>query len=152
MKVLLDTNVLIDYFAAREPYYRDAFKLRIMQEFGDVELWTSVGSFTDIAYILRNETSSTQLQDSFRACLSFLHVCSLDQTDLQLACNEQWEDFEDCMIEQCARKVKAEFLLTRDSKGISDSAATVLNPQEFIALISKQYGLTYEAIDGKGIG
>jgi predicted nucleic acid-binding protein len=146
MRLLLDTNVLIDYFASREPYVQDALRLRIMQEFGDVELWASIQSFADIAYVLRNETDTRKLQDAFLASLDFLRVCALDQDDLKMACREQWVDFEDCLIEQCSRKVKAEFLLTRDSRGFSQSTATTLSPAEFFSLISEQYGLTYETV------
>lgn len=147
MKVLLDTNVLVDYFDAREPYYKDAVMLRIMQEFGDVELWTSIQSFADIFYILRKSSHSKSLQESFAASLKFLHVCSLDQTDLEVACSEGWDELEDCLIEQCARKTKAEFLLTRDSKGFTQSLSTVLSPTEFFDYVSEHYGLSYDAID-----
>jgi predicted nucleic acid-binding protein len=144
--VLLDTNVLIDYFAKREPYHHDALRLRIMQEFGDLELWAAVQSFSDIAYVLRKDADSDRLQDAFAASLDFLHVCSLDQNDLGTACREKWPDFEDCLIEQCSRKVKAEFLLTRDSEGFTKSGATVLSPAEFFSLVAERYGLTYDAI------
>lgn len=147
MKVLLDTNVLVDYFDAREPFYKDVVKLRIMQEFGDIDLWTSIQSFADIFSILKKGSRSSNLQQAFSASLSFLHVCSLDQADLETACSEKWNDLEDCLIEQCARKTKAEFLLTRDSDGFSQSLSTVLSPAEFFDYVLEHYGLSYEAID-----
>jgi predicted nucleic acid-binding protein len=147
MRVLLDTNVLIDYYAKREPYYQDAFKLRIMQEFGDIELWASIQSFSDISYILRNEADNERLQQAFLASLNFLHVCSLDQNDLEKACRAPWKDFEDCLIERCGQKLKAQFILTRDVEGFDRSDTTVLSPTEFFSLISKEYGLTYDSIE-----
>jgi len=146
MRVMLDTNVLIDYFAKREPYYQDAFKLRVMQEFGDAELWVSVQSFSDIAYVLRGDTDSKKLQQAFLSSLSFLHVCSLDQEDLKNACQAAWDDLEDCLIEQCAKKLKAEYILTRDASGFARSSAIVLRPSEFFDHISSHYGLFYDAI------
>ncbi len=106
MKVLLDTNVLIDYFAKRDPFYKDAYRLRVMHEFGDVELWASIQSYSDIAYILRGTVDSQKLQEAFLASLSFLRVCSLSQDDLEEACRAGWDDLEDCLIEQCAKKLK----------------------------------------------
>jgi len=147
MKALLDTNVLIDYFAKREPYYQDAFMLRVMHEFGDVELWSSIQSYSDIAYVLRNETNSAELQNAFVSSLSFMHVCSLDQDNLVAACGEKWPDFEDCLIEQCSRKIKAEFILTRDAEGFAKSDVTVLSPKEFFTLVSEKYGLSYDTLD-----
>lgn len=147
MRVMLDTNVLIDYFNKREPFYRDACKLRIMHEFGDIELWASVNSFSDIAYILRNQAGSAELQKAFLTSLDFLQVCSSDQHDLELACKEQWEDFEDCLIEQCAQKTRADYILTRDIKGFDRSTATVLSPTDFIELMSTEFGLTYDTVE-----
>lgn len=148
MRVLLDTNVLIDYFARREPYWHDALKLRIIQDFGDAELWASIQSFSDISYILRSEAPSSILQDAFLSSLSFLRVCSLKQEDLSAACKSKWPDFEDCLIEQCARKVKADFLLTRDLSGFKNSAVAVLSPAEFFDFAAEKYGLEYQEIDG----
>ena len=150
MRVLLDTNVLIDYFAKREPYSEDAFRLRVMQEFGDIELWASIQSFSDIAYILRNVTNNKALQHAFIASLGFLHVCSLDQSDLEAACLDAWADLEDCLIEQCAKKLKAEFILTRDLSGFEKSRVVALTPQHFFTMVTQQYGLTYEVIDVDG--
>jgi predicted nucleic acid-binding protein len=144
MRLLLDTSVLIDYFAGREPYHADAFRLRMMHEFGDAELWTSVQSFADIAYILRGETDSDTLQDAFRESLSFLHVCSLDEDDLRWAAAEKWEDFEDCLIERCAEKTKAEAILSRDAQGFARARTAVLTPRAFFERLASQQGLTYE--------
>ena len=147
MKVLLDTNVLIDYFSKREPYYQDAYRLRIMHEFGDAELWAAIQSFSDIAYILRKDANTEALQNAFMNSLAFLHVCSLDQNSLEAACKEKWLDFEDCLIEQCSRRIKAEFILTRDASGFSRSTATVLSPAEFFSTVKEQYHLTYDAFE-----
>ena len=147
MRVLLDTNVVIDYFARREPFYQDVFKLRIMEEFGDVELWVSIQSFADIANILRGHSDSAMLQDSFLASLDFLRVCSLDQGDLRNAIAEKWPDFEDCLIEQCAKKTKADFIVSRDSTGFSSSSVTAISPSDFFKLLSEEHGIVYDFVE-----
>jgi predicted nucleic acid-binding protein len=144
VRLLLDTNVLIDYYAGREPYHRDAYRLRVMHEFGDAELWASIQSFADIAYVLRGTVSSKRLQDAFYESLDFLRVCSLDQNDLLSATAKKWDDFEDCLIEQCAQKVKADYLLSRDTTGFAQAKTTVLTPDEFFTLMQTEQGLTYE--------
>jgi hypothetical protein len=118
-----------------------------MQEFGDAELWASIQSFSDITYILRNQVDSEQLQKAFLTSLSFLHVCSLDQNDLEKACQALWGDFEDCLVARCSKKLKAEFIITRDAAGFAKSDTPALAPSEFFALLSKQYGLSYDSID-----
>jgi predicted nucleic acid-binding protein len=144
MRLLLDTNVLIDYFSERKPYHKDAFRLRIMHEFGDAELWASIQSFADIAYVLRDEASSEAIQHAFLESLEFIHVCSLDHDDLLEALRDEWEDFEDRLIEQCARKVKADRIITRDKNGFQNSKAAVCAPSEFFLELEQSQNITFD--------
>jgi hypothetical protein len=143
---MLGTNVLIDYCVGREPYCDDAYRLRVMHEFGDAELWASIQSFADIAYILRGEASNEALQDAFLESLDFLHVCSLNEDDLRAACGKKWADFEDCLIEQCAAKTKATTILSRDGSGFAQSKVPVLTPQAFFEKLAQERNLTYAVI------
>ena len=61
MKVFLDTNVVIDFLAKRELFFEDAERIFSLAEDPAYELCISALSFTNIAYILRKHTSSTQL-------------------------------------------------------------------------------------------
>ena len=54
-KLLLDTNVVIDYLNEREPYYEKARLLMIGGRVGEFELWISSSQVTDLVYILSNE-------------------------------------------------------------------------------------------------
>jgi predicted nucleic acid-binding protein len=146
MKLLLDTNVLIDYFAQRDPFYADALHLYAMRHFGDAELWASIHSFADISYILRNEAESQTLQDAFLSSLDFLHVCSLTQDDLIAAAQAKWDDFEDCLVEQCAQKIKADYLLSRDKTGFTNAKTKVITPSSFFRALKEERGLSYEEV------
>ena len=72
MKLFLDTNVLIDLYQQRHPFYEDVKKLQVMEEFGDAELWASAKSFTDIFYVLRRECSSADILCGFETPLGLL--------------------------------------------------------------------------------
>ena len=51
MKLLIDTNVLLDIFLCREQFVADAKKLFIMKQFRDAELWIAAQSYTDLNYV-----------------------------------------------------------------------------------------------------
>ena len=51
MKLLIDTNVLLDVFLCREQFVADAKKLFIMKQFRDAELWIAAQSYTDLYYV-----------------------------------------------------------------------------------------------------
>ena len=65
MRVLLDTNVLIGLYTQQPPEGDIAQKLLVMKEFGDVELWVSAKSFTDVSYVLHKTYSSDYVQSAF---------------------------------------------------------------------------------------
>ena len=147
MRVLLDTNVLIDLYTKRPPEGDVAQKLLIMHEFGDAELWVSAKSFTDVFYVLHKTYSSERIQSAFEESYQWLNICSLDSADLQLAASRRWRDFEDCLIDVCAEKVKADVLLTRDEVGFAQSKTRVLSPREFFAFIEDEYRIVYDATE-----
>ena len=146
MRLFLDTNLLIDYFAAREPY-RDMFaKLLAMQAFGDAELWASAKSFTDVFFVCRKHIPPAFLQEAFVKSTEFLNVCSIGQGDIVDAAERQWPDFEDCLVAVAAEKTKADYLVIRDKNGFKRSGVTVVDPPELMRLLEEQ-GLVYEEIE-----
>ena len=148
LRLLLDTNILIDLFDSRAPFAADALKLRIANEFGDVELWASAKSFTDIFYVMvRAGATSEAVQDVFSESLSFLHVCSVDEDDIALAAAQRWDDFEDCIVALCAEKVHAQFIITRDKAGFERSKLPALPPQAFFDYLEEEYEIVYDEVE-----
>lgn len=145
MKLFLDTNLLIDYYAAREPYRELFVKLQAMQLFGDAELWASAKSFTDVFFVCKKHIPAEFLQDAFMSSQEFLNVCSINQADILEAARRKWPDFEDCLVALAAEKVQADYLITRDENGFSQSKVKAIHPRELFETLSEQ-GLYYEDI------
>lgn len=59
----------------------------------------------------------------------------------------RWADFEDCLVDVCAEKVKADFLLTRDEKGFAQAHVPVMSPGDFFNYIESEYQITYDIVD-----
>lgn len=90
MKLFLDTNVLIDYYGRRQPFFSDASKLFVAQAFGDVELWASAKSFTDVFYVIGRQVGESRLQSMFASSFKYLRVCGVDGVDLSDAATRSW--------------------------------------------------------------
>ena len=60
MKVLFDTNVIMDYLTHREPFYRDSREVIILSAEQKVDGIIGAGSIADIYYIGRKEYQSTE--------------------------------------------------------------------------------------------
>ena len=146
MRLLLDTNVLIDYFGKRAPFYDDCKQLLIMQVAKDAELWSSSKSYTDIFYALRHAVPSGQLQKAFAASFERIKPCAVDAEMLRTAALREWDDFEDCLVAVCAERVQADYLITRDKSGFARSKVPAISPSEFLDWIEDRYGFRYDTI------
>lgn len=147
MNLLLDTNIVIDYFGRRQPYFEEWGRLEVMRELGDAELWVSSESFTDTFYLLRKAVDPSALQAAFVESLDFLHVCSVGKDEIRCAAERSWPDFEDCVIEACAENVKADCIITRDQKGFARSPIPAMSPAEFFDWLEREYGIVYDEVD-----
>ncbi|TJW10297.1 type II toxin-antitoxin system VapC family toxin [Parvibacter caecicola] len=146
MKLLLDTNVLIDYYAQRQPFFEAAKQLRIAQFFGDVELWASTQSFSDVEYILRGALPVEELRSIVAASLDFISVLSPTPADLVSGLESDWPDLEDFLIARCAKALKADYIITRDQKGFAKSKVPAISPDEWVALMKEQ-GIVYDEVE-----
>ena len=147
MKLLLDTNVLVDYFGARRPFCDQWELINALQMTGYAELWASAESYTDAFYLLRRAVGSEKLQDMFLESLSFVRVCSVDEDDIRKAAERSWSDFEDCLIAVCAEKVKADYIITRDAGGFKRSKIPAMDAPSFFTMLEEDYGIGYEMTD-----
>lgn len=147
MRLLLDTNLLIDYFARREPFFDAWITLRCAQSFNDVELWASAKSFTDVFYVVSKACAPEAVQAAFLESLSFLHVCSIDGADVAEAAKQSWPDFEDCLIAVAAEKIGADFILTRDKRGFARAKTPSATPAEFFSWLLETHHIAYADFD-----
>lgn len=79
-KLLLDTNVVVDYLNEREPFYEKARLLMIGGRVGEFELWISSSQVTDLVYILSNGGRTSEMEVCHGATAGLAHlrqrVCS----------------------------------------------------------------------------
>jgi predicted nucleic acid-binding protein len=145
MVILLDTNVLIDYFGQRVSFVEEVRQLKVASYFGDVDLWATANSFTDVYYVLSKGSSHTAIQEAFLASREFLSICSVTGEDIYGAAAEQWDDFEDALIVSCANQLKADYIVTRDARGFAGSNIKCLTPTELVDEL-KTRGVNYAEI------
>lgn len=144
MRLLLDTNALIDLFGRRQPFFADCERLMLMRLFGDAELWTSAKSYTDVFYVLKKPLGSEAVQRMFSKSMEYLNVCSIDGADIARAASLEWPDFEDCLVSVAAEKIKADYILTRDVRGFSASKIPACSATEFFEEYGRSKGVFYD--------
>lgn len=133
MNVFLDTNVLIDVLAKREPFYADSARLWTLAEQGRIEGFVSVISFNNIYYVVRR-LRTRQVADRTMVLLrdTFTPV-SLDKQILDQAIDGGFKDLEDAIQYFIAIRAGAECIVSRDASAFPKSDVPVLTPGELLA-------------------
>ena len=143
MKLFLDTNILIDKLANRQPFVDEVKQLCIAKYFGDVSLHVSTQSYLDTMFVLRKFAPEKELRRRAIASLNFFDVVDVEKQNLVPALQSDWSDVEDFMIAKTAEDNNANFLLTRDVQGFKNSKVKVMTPKDFLKFLKDEYSVEY---------
>ena len=133
MKILLDTNVVLDVALARQPFCQAAEMILDASDFRRVHLFITASSATDLYYVLRKEKGRDIGLRFIRRLLEGVDACGVDKNTLIVALNSGFSDFEDAVQNAAAIDNQIETIVTRDKAGYRTSPLAVLTPEEFVA-------------------
>ena len=133
MRLFLDTNVLLDLFLQREPFFEDAKRLwqlfEIHQETGLIAAIT----FNNVHYIATKHVGKAIATRDVTFMLCALQMVPLDQHIIQAAVLSHFPDFEDAIQYYSALMADADCIITRDNWQIPSPLRPILSPAEFLA-------------------
>lgn len=134
MTILVDTNVLLDVLARREPFYAAAAAVWSLAERGEVRAVVSAISFNNVYYIVRRAEGRAQAQKAMRLIRDVFDSVPPDSQIINQAIDAGMDEFEDAVQFHSAIRAKATYLVTRNSGDFPKSALSILTPEEFLAL------------------
>lgn len=133
MVILIDTNIIIDALADREPYATDA--KQIMEKCATREITgvLAAHSIPNLFYILRKEFSQEERRYLLKNLCKIFQVSELNEKRIIAALeNEMFSDFEDGLQEECAVASMADYLVTRNPSDFKHSRIKVILQNEFL--------------------
>ena len=136
MKLLIDTNVVLDLLMRRRPFSPAAAKVFKLVRSGGVEAYLSAHAITTIDYVLRKVMPQDQRRTTLIRLLSRVSVAPLDQAVIQEALVSNLRDFEDAVTYAAAVAISAEFIVTRNGKDFANGTIPALDPELFLAQIA----------------
>lgn len=132
MKVFLDTNILIDFLAARQPFAEDAMALFQLADNGEIELMVSDLTIINTVYVLRRmHYGMPEIYDSLDVVRPLLTITSMGVSIVDRCLQHRSDDFEDEMQYYSAVDANADYILTRNKKDFDFGDSAVMTPQEF---------------------
>ena len=137
MKVLIDTNIIMDVLANREGFAEPASQLFKLCEVGQVQGIVYALSIANIAYIMRKELDRSQIEEVISKLGSIFTIADMKADDLKKAAALPIDDYEDALQSVCASRMKADFIVTRNLKDFKNSKVMAIKPSELIERVSE---------------
>ena len=137
MKVLIDTNVLIDYFEDRKEFAEAAQTIFRLCSINEIEGCISALTIPNLISIMRKELTPDAIKDVLSKIFIIFKVEDLKPEDIVLAADMEMDDFEDALQIASAVRVDAEYIITRDKKDYKNSAVTPISPNDFLKIYSR---------------
>lgn len=132
MRLFLDTNVVIDYMAAREPFCHDIRKIVLSSKDNGIQLFVSSITFTTMEYVLKRHIPHDVLMKQFALLRKIIDVLPTDAASIDHSIISSFQDFEDAVQYHTALG-RTDVIITRNAKDfLPYSQMPVMTPTEFL--------------------
>lgn len=136
MKVLVDTNVIIDALTQRQPWVKEAEDIFMMAANYTIDMCITASEATDIYYLVRKYLhDSVKAKLSIATLFSLVHILDVNEKDCTDALVSAIDDYEDAVQEKSAVRNGIDYIITRNKKDFANSILKVVTPSEFVALV-----------------
>jgi len=135
LKILFDTNVVLDVLLNREPYAADAISLFSALERKVIEGVLCATTVTTIEYLCAKSIGKNSARQAINALLQLFAVAEVNQKILIAAIDSNFTDFEDAVLYQAGLYSGVDGFVTRNIKDFRLAEHPVYSPPELCAII-----------------
>jgi len=135
VRVLLDTNVVLDVLLEREPHVGVSAAVLAVVESGLVTGLLGATSVSTICYLVEKALGARRARKHVETLLSLCEIAPVGEDVLREALALGFADYEDAVLHEAARHAKAQGIVTRDQQGFKRAQLPVYTPGELLALL-----------------
>ena len=140
MRVLFDTNVVIDHLLARAPFVDSAERLMSLVDSGELDGVVCSTTVTTIHYLASKVVGAREATAYIRELLAIFDVACVDREVLRRALDSGFSDYEDAVLHEAARAAGVSAIVTRNGKDFTRSTLPVFTPVELLAALQADPG------------
>jgi predicted nucleic acid-binding protein len=138
LKVLLDTNIVLDILMDRMPFADSAVELFSKVEDGTIIGYLCGTTITTVYYLASKAVGTARAQEEIRKLLNLFEVAPVNRHVLEAALVADFIDFEDAVIHEGACHIGADAIVTRNQKDFKKSRIPVYSSEEMAKILSSQ--------------
>ena len=131
--VLIDTDVILDFFFDREPFSENAAQVLSLCEKKIVIGYITPVILSNVYYLLSQKGKQEKVIEKLKALVSFLEILNIDKNAIITALNSEFKDFEDALQNFSAEQNGTiNTIITRNTKDYKKSNLGVITPEDFL--------------------
>lgn len=139
MKLLIDTNVVLDVLLKREPFFEAAAEVLGLTQRSDVWEYVSASAITDIYYIANRQMKDhTAVKDLLKRLLMVVSVAAVSEQEIRNALSLAWTDFEDSVQYSVALLNEMDGIVTRNPTDYQGSNIRIWLPAQLLEVLTNE--------------
>lgn len=131
-KLFIDTDVILDFMTAREPFALDAARIFSLSEKKKISTCTTGLVFSNAYYILRKLGPHKKVIEKLTQLARLIDVIGLPKVAVMQALGSEFSDFEDALQHFAALSEDVKIIITRNTKDFKHSQMAVLTPDQYL--------------------
>ena len=135
MKVLFDTNIILDVLLDRKPFSEHAAFLISKVERSEIIGFLCATTVTTIHYLLSKHLEKESAITSINSIMALFEIAPVNRLVIENALQSKFTDFEDSVLHESARHAGAEYIITRNIKDFKKSEIPTFTPTEFLSIL-----------------
>lgn len=132
MKVLIDTNIIVDVALDREPFFAESDRILTFVEEAQIQGYISASTFSDLYYIIRRDKGRDWSLDFLRQLATFCQVATVDNSVISMALASNFKDFEDAIQYSTAVINLIDAIVTRNPRDFPVTTPRIVTPNQLI--------------------
>ncbi|MEZ2227234.1 type II toxin-antitoxin system VapC family toxin [Microcoleus sp.] len=132
MKVLIDTNIIVDVALDREPFFAESDRILTFVEEAQIQGYISASTFSDLYYIIRRDKGRDWSLDFLRQLATFCQVATVDNSVISMALASNFKDFEDAIQYSTAVINQIDAIVTRNPRDFPVTTPRIVTPNQLI--------------------
>ncbi|MCP4575764.1 MAG: PIN domain-containing protein [Deltaproteobacteria bacterium] len=135
MKILFDTNIVLDVLLDREPFSDLATRLLSRAEKKELKGFLGATTVTTIYYLASKVGGKKKAEREINKLLSIFQIAPVNQSILVGAIKTKFTDFEDAVLHEAAKQIGAQGIVTRNPKDFKNATLSIYSPEELYKIL-----------------
>ena len=141
MRILFDTNIILDVLLNRKDFVEFSANLVGMAENNQIDGYLCTTTITTLYYLISKTTNRKQAKIEIQKLLTIFGIADVNSTVLELSVNSEFGDFEDAVQYYSGECCGVDGLVTRNAKDYKNTNLPIYTSEELLGIVTiNQHG------------